>query len=161
MSASDFAALVVARRDSHLINAPAVTVAGYVNIMSLSIILSLFETRRRGHDALHETVFDRALFVKIDSGQIDNGLDLSVRLFTKDEKLAGNLNRRRNRRAFVRQVVIIRTEQYRQSTRRGMPQRSIRGVVAGAVLVGAGCSFCDAAGAGVDRDRNSLYALAP
>src|SRR6185369_17969485 len=70
--------------------------------------------RRRGYDPLHNTVFNHALLVKKDGRQIYNGLDLSIRLLTKDEKLAGNVNRSRNRGAFVRHVVIIRAEQYRQ-----------------------------------------------
>jgi len=56
----------------------------------VAISLRLFQTRCSSHDALDKIGFDNALFVEISSTQIDHGLDLTVRLFTKYQELTWN-----------------------------------------------------------------------
>src|SRR5215213_866710 len=112
--ASRLAALVVTCCDAHLID-PRRQLRGIREHDVVAIGLGLFESWCRGYDPVHETIFDRALLIEIDGTQIDDGLNLPVRLFTKDEKLTRNVNRSRKRWPFARHVVIVSTQENGQS----------------------------------------------
>src|SRR5205085_11675397 len=85
LSTSDVSAFVVARCDSHLIQARRQLCRireGYV----VAITLRCVEVRRSGDDSFEKTRFRNALIVKVNTAEINDRLDLSIRLFTEHSK---------------------------------------------------------------------------
>src|ERR1044072_8939812 len=76
--------------------------------------LGRFETRRGGHDSFEETRFDSAFVVEYQTTDIKNSLNLPVRLFPKEKKLAGQLDRSVDDGSLTGHVVVVSTYQYKQ-----------------------------------------------
>src|SRR5215208_2921929 len=66
------------------------------------------------HNPFEETRLENTFVVVVDAAEIDYRLYLAVRLFTKRQKFAGHLNGCRNRWSFVRNIVVVGTDQYWQ-----------------------------------------------
>src|SRR5215510_12842356 len=105
MRAARFVALVIAGCDSHLVESGL----ELGRISKHDVVLETlggFETRRGSHDALEETRFDSAFVVENQTTDIKDSLNLPIRLFTKEEKLAGHLDRSVDDRSFAGYVIV-------------------------------------------------------
>src|SRR4026209_1460798 len=110
MYAADASALLVSRRGSHLVESRR-QLCRVVEDNVVAVSLCRLKRRSGGDDALHETCFYVPFLIVIDAGEIDYGLDFSVRLFAKREKLAGKLNCGGERWSFFGHIVVINTHE--------------------------------------------------